>query len=85
MEDYHNAVADFRKVLEFADHPEAHSGLALAYKARGDLSAALSEINKAIAISPHTGGLYAVRAGIRLTLGNIDEALADLDFSLAAT
>ena len=41
VEDYHNAAADFGKVLEIGEHAGAHSGLALAYKAQGDLGAAV--------------------------------------------
>jgi tetratricopeptide (TPR) repeat protein len=78
VEDYHHAAEDFRKALEFEDHPGARRGLALIHIAQDDLIAALCEIDKAIAISLNTGRLHSRRAKTSTDLGNIDEALAEL-------
>jgi Tfp pilus assembly protein PilF len=78
MGKYEKAVLDFRRVLAISEHAGANCSLALIYKVQGKLIEALSEIDRAVAISPDTGVFYGIRAGIYLDLGGVEEAVADL-------
>jgi tetratricopeptide (TPR) repeat protein len=81
LTDYDAAAADFKKALEFGEHPSAHAGLAAVYRAKGDFDRALRQVNTAIGTAPGMAGLF-VDANTYLAMGKAAEALADVDASL---
>jgi tetratricopeptide (TPR) repeat protein len=82
LTDYDAAAADFKKALEFGEHPSAHAGLAAVYRAKGDFDRALRQVNTAIGTAPGMAGLFVERANTYLAMGKAAEALADVDASL---
>ncbi|MBD8526746.1 tetratricopeptide repeat protein [Pseudomarimonas arenosa] len=81
----HDAAAALELVqqalLERADEPDLHHALALVHRARGDLKAALTALDKAIELAPEQAHFLVTRAA--LALGQNDAEAAKIALSQA--
>ena len=79
--EYDAAIAELRTAIELNPSSAlAHFGLGQALTLTGQLDQAISECDKAIRLSPRdplVHGFYAVRAWVRLLLGDYEAAVED--------
>lgn len=84
--DFEGAIADYAKALElYPDYSSALDGIAASEKDRGDYEAALTAINRAIAINSKRNELYLHRAMIHIEMRNYNEAYVDLVYAIELT
>lgn len=85
-EDYHGAISDCTKALEFSYNHFEESGvpknLFLAKRSIGDYDGALSDLNNAIALEPKNAVLYSNRALVKSDKEDFNGAFIDLELAL---
>ncbi len=72
------ALADVSKAIALREHPRFFDDRGNMLAQKGDLAAALSDLNKAIEISPEYAKAFGDRALVRLMLG--EDSAAESDF-----
>ncbi|MDX2222805.1 MAG: tetratricopeptide repeat protein [Rhodospirillaceae bacterium] len=78
------AEAACRDVLsEYGDHAEALNLLALVALSRGDFDEALAFMETAVGLAPHVGEYWHLLGRIRMELGDLDAAAADLAHAIS--
>jgi Tfp pilus assembly protein PilF len=78
------AEGQFKKALKQApDDPEALSGMATALRARGKLKAAVAAHRKVLEVAPHHAGFHLNFADTLLRLGQVREALKEVETARA--
>ena len=87
--DFAGAVADFTaaigvKPADWADEDWCHVHRGMAEMSNGDLTAALADFNKVLAIEPHYADALFGRGLVQLKQGQKDAAQKDFDMAVAA-